>query len=212
LGCLLAVHVMPTLAIDNQTVPMLSMRVQKALSANSYVNFALNARFNEGFEEHEREIAEVRVGRRNGSNDVSAAYNLHFDRNGQSGSEHRLWQQLRHEFSLPGSSFESSLRIEERYFTDTDKAGARLRVLNRWNKPLTGANELRLGYEWVFNLDDMSAAIQRGTSQDRLLAGVRHELPGGKRIEFQYQLRYLHLPAQDNRLQHQLQLTYAWNL
>ncbi len=203
---------LPALAREDDTTPLFALRVQKALQANRFVDFTLQARVFEGFVGHEREIAEVRYGLRNGSNEMMFGYSLQFDRNGSPGSEHRPWQQFRHQFSLDESSFESSIRLEERYFAATDQSGARLRVLNRWNKPLAHANQLRLGYEWVYNLNDISRSTQRGTGQDRLIAGLQHTLASGSRVEFEYQYRYLHIPAQPDRIQHQLQLLYMYNL
>lgn len=213
--CLLlgaAFFALPALAVENETTPVLALRLSKTLPQNSYLDVTANARAYEGFIGHEREIFELRYGRRIGNNEYSAAYNQQFDRNGSPGSEHRLWQQFRHQFTWENSSFESSLRLEERYFETNDLHGARLRVLNRWNKPLPANNVLRLGYEWVFNLDDITRTTQRGVAQDRLIGALQHSLRNGNRVEFEYQMRYLHIPGLDNRLQHQLQLMYVITL
>lgn len=201
-----------TFAVESQTTPVLALRLSKTLPEGAYFDATINARSYEGFVGHEREIFELRGGKRIGSNEFSAAYNVQFDRQGSPGSEHRLWQQFRHQFALESSNFESSVRLEERYFEATDAHGSRLRVLNRWNKSLPYGNLLRLGYEWVFNLEDVTRTTQRGVAQDRLIGTVQHNLQSGNRVEFEYQMRYLHLPGQDNMLQHQLQLMYVITL
>jgi hypothetical protein len=191
---------------------MLAMRLSKALEDTSYLDATFNARINEGFHSHEREIFELRYVKRIGANEVSAAYNQQFDRNGAPGSEHRLWQQFRHQFALDASNVESSVRLEERYFETNDLHGTRLRVLNRWNKALPYGHLLRLGYEWVYNVEDISRSTQRGVSQNRLIASVQHNFANGSRLEFEYQWRYLHVVGQDNRVQNQLQLMYVVSL
>ena len=85
-------------ATENSTTPMLAYRVSKTLSDGAGIDATLNIRFLEGFLENEREIAEIRYSKRINGNEYMGAYNLQFDRRGQSGSEHRLWQQIRHQF------------------------------------------------------------------------------------------------------------------
>lgn len=202
----------PVLAVESITTPQLALRLQYDLSETSSLDATFSARFNEAFMEGEREIAEIRYGKRMGDNDFTTAYNLQFDRRDQAGVEHRMWQQLRHRFALRSSVIESSVRIEERYFTASDKAGARLRVLNRWNKQLPGANLMRFGHEWIFNFNDVSSTNRRGVSQNRLTGSVQHNLASGNRLEFEYQLQYQHVAFADNRIQHQLRLMYVYAL
>lgn len=198
-------------AMDSETWPVLAFRATTVLTDTSTLDFNFSARAVEGFQEHEREIAEVRYGKRFGSNEFMASYNLQFDRNGAPGNEHRLWQQLRHQFALDRGSIETSLRVEERYYDANDAHGARLRWLTRRNWPLGRGNQVRLGYEWMYNLNDISASTQRGPSQDRLIGTFQHNLANGDRVEFEYQLRLLHVAGADNRLQNQLQLMYIYN-
>lgn len=208
----LALSSSPDFAVEGTTTPQLALRMQRDLSETSTLDATLSARFNQVFAESEREIAEIRYGKTFSSNEFMAAYNLQFDRRDQAGVEHRTWQQLRHRFALQQSSIESSARIEERYFTASDKGGVRLRVLNRWNKPLPGNNQMRLGYEWMFNFNDVSNTSRRGVSQNRLIGSLQHNLASGNRLEFEYQLQYQHVAFADNRIQHQLQLMYVYSL
>lgn len=208
----LALSSSPNFAVESITTPQLALRVQHDLSDTATLDATLSARFNEVFAESEREIAEIRYGKTMGNNEIMTAYNLQFDRRDQAGVEHRTWQQLRHRFALQQGSIESSARIEERYFTASDKGGARLRVLNRWNKPLPGNNQMRLGYEWMFNFNDVSNSNRRGVSQNRLIGSLQHNFAGGNRLEFEYQLQYQHVAFADNRVQHQLQLMYVYSL
>lgn len=200
---------LPTLAEENETVPAFALRGRKSLSANTNLDVQYTIRWREAFNEQERSIFQLGINTSVNNWEYAAGYNQHFDRS-VPGKEHRLWQQIQYEFTLESGSVESSARVEERYFPDSDASGERLRVLNRWKHPLPGANELRLGHEWVYNLNDIGASTRRGTSQNRLLAGISHTLAAGRRVEFEYQLRYLHVPALENLIQHQLQLTYAF--
>jgi len=199
-------------ATENSTTPMLAYRMSKTLFDDTSIDATLYIRFLEGFLENEREIAEIRYSKRINGNEYMGAYNLQFDRRGQSGPEHRLWQQIRHQFVLPNSAFESSARIEERYFSTSAKFGTRLRVLNRWIKNLPLQNQLRIGHELVYNLSDISASTQRGASQDRLIGSLNHTLPNGNRWELEYQLRYIHNSTSDNSIVHQLQWMYVFIL
>jgi len=201
-----------TFALEESTVLAVGLRVQKALTSGTSLEATVSARSNEGFISHERKIFDMRASRDIGIFDVSAGYNYQFDRNGQSGTEHRLWQQVRHQFALPASSIDSSARIEERYFTSSFSTGNRLRILNKWNRPLASGNVLRLGYEWVMNLDTISANTRRGVSQNRFIAALQYPLAGGNRLELEYQLRYTHVVGNDNRIQNQIQLQYNLNL
>lgn len=202
----------PAFAIESETTPVVALRLSKTLENGGSIDATVNASSREGFREHERKIFEIRYGKRSGSNEFMGGYNIQFDRNGSPGSEHRLWQQFRHQFLLDGSSIESSMRIEERYFESTDQHGTRLRMLNRWNRALPHGHLLRLGYEWVFNMEDISRTTQSGVAQNRLIASIQHNFSNGDRLEFEYQMRYLHLVGQQNRLQNQLQLMYVKTL
>src|SRR5687767_8873549 len=99
----LLLYAPPGLAVEHNTTPSLALRLQHDLSETSTLDATLNARFNELFVESEREIAEIRYGKRIGNNEFMTAYNLQFDRRDQPGVEHRLWQQLRHRFTLQHS-------------------------------------------------------------------------------------------------------------
>jgi len=202
----------PVQAIEQGTVTGFNIRAQRALTNTLGMEAAITVRANEMFAEHEREIADLRLVRDFASNELSAGYNYQFDRNGQPGAEHRLWQQFKHQFLFDHLFLDSSVRLEERYFTVGHNTGNRLRVLNRWSMPLSSGNLWRFGYEWVMNLDTLSAGTHRGISQNRLISGIQHPLPGGKRIELEYQLRYQHIVGNDNRIQHQFQLSYAFSL
>lgn len=197
-------------ALERETVPAFALRVQKALGEN-VLQLQFGSRWRQDFQNGERSIVNLSLGRERGPWEWTGAYNFQFDRS-VPGKEHRLWQQLRYTFELGSGALASSARLEERYFTDSGKAGMRLRVLNRWSHPVGERDSLRLGYEWVYNITDIGNSIMRGVSQNRLITGVSHRLQRGARLEFEYQLRYLHVPARDNRIQHQLQLTYAFSL
>lgn len=187
------------------------MQATHVLPNQLIIEANLTGRWNEGFKSHERGIAQLAVSKAFANNEISAAYNLNFVRNGQKGEEHRMWQQISHMTEFSSGTLESSARLEERFFTDTHHNGRRLRVLNRITYPLDSGNAWRLGHEWVVNLDDIQATTQRGVSQNRLIAAFLHPLPGGQRLSLEYQLRYQHLAGPNNAIQHQVQLQYSFS-
>lgn len=199
-------------AIDSETISNVALRIQKPFSGDTLLTATMTSRWTDQMSLHEREIADLNVARRFGAEELASGYQIQYSRLGQSGMEHRLWQQYRHIAALHGETFETSVRLEERYFTDLDRLGGRLRIAGRWNKTLGDSDTLRLGYEWVGNLRTLSANSRRGISQDRLITTFQHDLHGGNRLDFEYQLRYQHVPIGLNTIQHQLQLTYVYRL
>ena len=101
-----------------------------------------------------------------------------------------------------------SLRLEERYFDATSIDGSRLRWQSRWNVPLSPGNLLRVGYEWIYNIDYISKSTQRGLSQNRLITSVQHTLTSTDKVEVEFQARFLHVVGATNTLQNQVQLLY----
>jgi hypothetical protein len=200
------------LAIESETISNLAMRFQKRYSSDTTLTATLTTRWMDQFIQHEREIADLNVARRFGAEELASGYQIQYSRLGQPGMEHRLWQQYRHIAALYGNTFETSVRLEERYFTNLEKLGGRLRIGGRWNKALGEHDTLRLGYEWVGNLRTISSGNRRGISQDRLITTFQHDLQSGNRLDFEYQLRYQHTSIGPNTIQHQLQLTYAYQL
>lgn len=196
-------------ALESETISAFALRGQKQLSPSRSLDLQFTSRWQQDFQQQDRSIVQIGLNQELNNWDLSAGYHQQFDRV-TPGKEHRLWQQVRYNFNLGNSSVESSARIEERYFTDSEKTVSRLRVLNRWSQPITTKDTLRLGYEWVYNLNDLNANSLHGVNQNRLIAGVSHKLDSGTRIELEYQLRYLHIPARSNRVQHQIQLSYSF--
>jgi len=200
------------IAYENETVSVISARATHAMQNDMFSMFTLHKRFVEGFKETEREIFEARFGKNSGNRQLTAAYNLHFDRLTADGEEHRLWQQYRYTLPRLNHELDFRIRLEERYFTASDDVGARARLVLYWNKPLSARNELRLGNELVLNLNDYGISAQKGFSQDRLLASFIHELENGNRLDFNYQYRYIHQNNAENFIQHQIQMMLTFNL
>jgi hypothetical protein len=201
------------LALEEQTIGSLALRAQKALSPRSSVEGSLTGRWREGFNAHERGIALLGFNTALGGsgNDLNLSYQVQFWRKDQQGSERRWTQQLRHRFQLAAGTYELSGRLEERSFSN-GSSGERLRLLNRWNQPLGTGNTLQFGYEWMYNLNDISAGTQRGLNQNRLILGLLQPLENGNRLEWEYQMSFMHVTAGPRTLQHQLQLRYSFNL
>ena len=197
-----------TRATEAETVTALAIRAQHRFAEDYRVDVQLSQRWYEGFKAGERSIFSMGLSHNIDRWQVSGGYNMHFNRS-VPGKEQRLWQQLRYTFDTGRGELESSVRVEERYFTSNREGGGRLRILNSWNYPLGTRDELSLGYEWLFNMNDIGTAIRRGVAQHRLISGLEHTLANGHRMDLDYQLRIVHIPAAENRLQHQLQLTYV---
>jgi len=196
-------------ALEQETVTGLALRAEHKLAGDYRVDMVLMQRWDEAFQSGDRTIFQLSLSRSIDRWQFSGAYNVQFNRS-VPGEEHRLWQQLRYTFDVGGGELESSLRVEERYLTINQKMGGRLRILNSWSHSLGTNNEVSLGHEWVFNMNDIGTSIRRGVSQNRLIGGFEHTLASGNRLDFQYQMRFLHIPAAPNLIQHQLQLTYIY--
>ncbi len=207
---LLPFAAMPALAIETQTLSELAFRGIKALDSTSTVDFTLTEQVIEGFEKHDREMAETRYSIRYGDNELMAGYHAEFDRTGLLGNEHRLMQQIRHQFTLDNNTFDTSMRAEERYFDSSYTYGTRLRWLTRWKVPLSPVNQLRLGYEWFYNIDYISKTNPLGIAQNRLIATYQHTLTNKDKVEFEFQSRYLytHVGSTPNTLQNLVQIQY----
>ena len=210
---LLPLAAAPALAIETQTLSSLAFRGIKAVDATTTLDFTLTERDIEAFEKHDREMAETRYLKRFGDNEVMVGYHIEFNRTGLLGNEHRLMQQIRRQFTFDNNSFDSALRVEERYFDASYAYGTRLRWQSRWNLPLSAANMLRLGYEWVYNIDYISKSSPLGLAQNRLIGTFQHTLGNKDKVEFEFQARYLytHVGTTPNTLQNQVSVQYSHN-
>jgi len=210
---LLSCTAMPAMAIETQTLSQLAFRGTKSLDTTSTVDFTFTERDIEGFEKHDREMAETRYFRKFGDDEVMVGYHLEFDRTGLLGNEHRLMQQVRHQFTLDNNTFDTSLRLEERYFDGNYNYGTRLRWQSRWIVPLSPTNQMRLGYEWIYDIDYISKTSPLGIAQNRLIGGIQHTLSNKDKVEFEFQARYLytHVGSASNTLQNQVQVQYTHN-
>jgi len=195
-------------AVEQETLTAVALRVEHQYAGDYRLDILLAHRWYEAFKSGESNIYQLSLSRNIDRWQFSGAYNLYFNRS-VPGEEHRLSQQLRYTFDVGSGELESSLRVEERYFTSNQKAGGRLRILNSWSHRLGTDNKISLGHEWLFNMNDIGTGIRRGVSQNRLIGGLEHTLASGNRLEFQYQSRFLHIPAAPNKIQHLLQLTYT---
>ena len=213
LAVLLSCAALPALAIETQTLSTLAFRGSKALDSSSTVDFTFTERDLEGFEKHDREMAETRYFKKFADNEVMAGYHLEFDRTGLLGNEHRFMQQIRHQFTLDNNSFDSYLRLEERYFDGPNTFGTRLRWQSRWIVPLSNTNQVRLGYEWIYNFDYISKSSPLGIAQHRLIGSIQHTLSTKDKVEVEFQARYLytHVGSTPNTQQNQVQLLYTHN-
>jgi len=207
--CLLSA---PAFSYENDAVTVMSARLNHNFSNDTFASVTLNSRWMDLLSETERFIGEIRVGKNIGSHQLSAAYNQHFQRRFLNGREHRLWQQYRYQHPLATSNLDFRARVEERYFTASNKAGARTRLVMYWNRPLANGDLFRLGNELVVNFNNYGNLVRRGFSQDRLLAGYRHAFANGNRMDINYQYRYIHRPALENIIQHQLQMLLTFNM
>jgi hypothetical protein len=199
------------LAREQQTIGSLALRAQKSVSPRSSVDAAATFRWREGFKARYRSIFQGGFTTLVGDNgmDLNLAYQAQFRPDGS--VEHRLHQQLRQRFQFATGSYDLSGRLEERYFND-GRSGNRLRVLNRWSQPLQSGNTLQLGYEWMYNLNDLNSSNLRGLNQNRLIFGLQQPLKNGARLEWELQMSFMHVTNGEHWLQNQLQLRYSFNL
>src|SRR5690606_13795015 len=188
-----------------------AVRAAKLLTPQSSLNGMVSGRWRDGFNQHDRGIAQVGYIRRRGSADLNVGYQVHFFRNGQPGVEHRLWQQVRRRFQFLNGALDVSGRIEER-FLPANRQHERVRLSNRWIKPLPNAFTLQLGYDWMYNLSDLSRNTQRGVAQNRVVLILQRPVQSARNVACEYQVGYSRSQNAVPSLQHQLRVRYSLNL
>ena len=108
--------------------------------------------------------------------------------------EHRVWQQLLHNFQpIGGLSIQSRTRIEQRFIENSNKTGHKIRQMIRLTAPSGISPKLLwVAYdEYFLNLNDTDYGAERGFDQNRAFLGVNWALDQQIKLEVGYLNQYI---------------------
>lgn len=108
--------------------------------------------------------------------------------------EHRIWQQILHNFSPIGEiKIQSRTRLEQRFIENSHKTGHKIRQILRVTAPSGISPRLLLvAYdEYFLNLNDTDYGAERGFDQNRAFVGVNWALDNQMKLEVGYLNQYV---------------------
>lgn len=126
--------------------------------------------------------------------------------------EDRLWQQFQYNHQLTdGITLQSRTRLEQRWLSNGDDVGHRLRQLVRLVRPFERLPDLSLvGWNEVFvNFNDTDWGAQAGFDQNRAFIGLAYAFTPWLRVEAGYLNQYVDTPTID-RLNHVFATTISF--
>ena len=129
--------------------------------------------------------------------------------------EHRIWQQVLHNFEpIDTVHIMSRTRLEQRRLDGGSDTGLRLRQMIKLTMPLQDSPTVSwvLQDEYWFNFNDTDWGARRGYDQNRLFAGVAWAVSPKLIIETGYMNRYLNRPTKPtDRMDHILNTNLFFN-
>jgi hypothetical protein len=134
---------------------------------------------------------------------------------GSDTTEHQSWQQFT--WSEPSGAFTRlwRTRLEQRFRTDSDEVGVRLRQLFRTSVPIRDGSPLSVTVwdEVFFHLRDTDWGQQAGFDENRFFIGMawRYAPKVGGIVEIGYMNRYIEKLAAPNRLEHIVSATFFFD-
>jgi hypothetical protein len=108
--------------------------------------------------------------------------------------EHRVWQQILHNFTPIGEiKIQSRTRLEQRFIENSHKTGHKIRQMLRITAPSGISPRLLLvAYdEYFLNLNDTDYGAERGFDQNRAFVGVNWALDNHMKLEVGYLNQYI---------------------
>jgi len=130
---------------------------------------------------------------------------------GQDVNEERSFQQLNWTLGQPwGGELSSRTRLEQRWRSDGDDMGWRLREMIRYEKPLTAGSDAfnALVYaEGFVALNDTDWGAKSGFDQLRSFVGAEVGLPGASTLEVGYLNQLINQSGGDRRINHVASVT-----
>lgn len=126
--------------------------------------------------------------------------------------EHRLWQQLLHQFSPIGEvSIQSRTRIEQRFVEHANDTGHRLRQMVRLSGPSHVHPDVFwvLFDEYILSLNATDYGARRGFDQNRAFAGVSWSATPQFKVEMGYLNQYVNGKVNDS-MNHILATTFNY--
>ena len=115
--------------------------------------------------------------------------------------EHRVWQQLLHNFQPIGAvSIQSRTRLEQRFIENADETGHRVRQMLRLTMPSKLSAQLTwVAYdEYFLNLNQTDYGARRGFDQNRAFVGVNWAFNPSVRLEVGYLNQYINSQRTNN--------------
>ncbi|MEL6448147.1 MAG: DUF2490 domain-containing protein [Pseudomonadota bacterium] len=110
---------------------------------------------------------------------------------GQRAHENRYWQQLSwRPRPLGAGTIRYRLRLEQRLVSISDDDGLWLRLLARYERPLSGGKTLFVGAETFYDLRDTDWSGDAGPRQHRILFGIGWQLASSWWFEAGYLNQY----------------------
>jgi len=112
----------------------------------------------------------------------------------ESFEEHRIWQQILHNFTPIGEiKIQSRTRLEQRFIENSHKTGHKIRQMLRVTAPSGISPRLLLvAYdEYFLNLNDTDYGAERGFDQNRAFVGVNWALDNQMKLEVGYLNQYI---------------------
>jgi hypothetical protein len=127
--------------------------------------------------------------------------------------EHRVWQQILHNFTPMGEvKIQSRTRLEQRFIENSHKTGHKIRQMLRVTVPSGISPRLLLvAYdEYFLNLNDTDYGAERGFDQNRAFVGVNWALDHHMKLEMGYLNQYVNGQRTD-QMNHVLSGTLLMN-
>lgn len=131
--------------------------------------------------------------------------------NRSSFEEHRVWQQLLHNFQpIGGLTIQSRTRLEQRFIENSNKTGHKIRQMIRLTAPSGISPKLLwVAYdEYFLNLNDTDYGAERGFDQNRAFVGVNWTLDQQLKLEVGYLNQYIN-GSQTDLMNHVISSTMA---
>lgn len=114
--------------------------------------------------------------------------------------EHRLWQQLLHNFDpIASLGIQSRTRLEQRFIEHADETGYKLRQMIRLTLPSALSPRLHwVAYdEYFINLNDTDYGARRGFDQNRAFLGIHWVIDPDCKFEIGYLNQYVNGKSTD---------------
>lgn len=189
----IALAVSPALAQDVDSELWLTTAASVSVAQSTSIDAEFVARFSDEDGLYETEWGAVVTHKLSDAVTVSAGYFRvpGYDHGNGTHIDNRPRQQVTVRMGkFLGGSWQARVRTEQRFRSDGDDVGLRVRPQIRYSLPLGGETQLRLSHESYFNLNDTDWGQQGGHERMRHIAAVTTPLTGALTLEVGYLNQY----------------------